>query len=147
MEGSQIRGVVPGPGQPAAPGPEDRPQHPPAPVAPRPVRAAMGNVPALAEEVSDRPGPEVFLEADGVRWVVRELGRSGSSQAPLLLVGFYHPEAPGEPRREAWVVARELEHLTQLQLEEARRSGGPSVSPGTRRPFFPGIADRSAKEG
>ncbi|MHB1193283.1 MAG: hypothetical protein ACYC6F_09570 [Longimicrobiales bacterium] len=119
----------------------------PAPVAPTPVRAAMVPATAAPPEATERPAPDVLLEADGVRWVVRELGRSGSSKAPLLLVGFFHPEGPGEPRREAWVVARALEHITQLQLEEAWRSGGPSTPPGTRRPFFAEIADRSAKEG
>ena len=107
----------------------------------------MGTGSGAGDQATDRPAPELLLDADGVAWVVRELGRSGSSKAPLLLVGFFHPEAPGEPRREAWVVARALEHLTQLQLEEAWRSGGPSTPPGTRRPFFPEIADRGAREG
>lgn len=116
-------------------------------VAPKPVRAAMGDVPAPAEEVSARPAPEVVLEADDARWVVRELGRAGSSKAPFLLVGFFLPGEADEPRREAWVVAKGLEQLTELQLEAAWRSGGPSVPPGTRRPFFPEIADRGAKDG
>jgi hypothetical protein len=44
-------------------------------------------------------------------------------------------------------VARALEHITQFQLEEGWRCGGPSTPPGTRRPFFAEIADRGAKEG
>lgn len=117
-------------------------------VAPKPVRAAMGSAPTPPEEVSPRPIPtEATVEVDGARWVIRELGRSGSSSASLLLVGFFHPEETDGPRREAWVVAKGLEQLTELQLEAAWRSGRPFVPPGTRRPFFPEIADRSSKDG
>ncbi len=139
MEGSEIRGVVPGAGHPAA--------RPPAPVPLKPARAAMSDVSAPAREASDRPAPEVLLEVDGVQWVVRELGCSRSSNVLLILVGFFHPEETGEARREAWVVARGLEQLTELQLEAVWRSSGPSVSLGARRLFFPEIANRGAKDG
>ncbi|HSW28033.1 MAG TPA: hypothetical protein VLH75_00950 [Longimicrobiales bacterium] len=111
------------------------------------MRAAKVPPTAPPPEATDRPAPELFLEADGVRWAVRELGRSRSSHATLVLVGFFHPEEAGEPRREAWMVARSLEHVTHLQLEEAWRSGGPFTPPGARKPFFPEIADRGGKEG
>jgi hypothetical protein len=96
---------------------------------------------------SAAPAPETICDAEGVRWVVRALGHSGSSRAPLLLLGFFHPDDPGEHRRESLVVARALEHLTELQLEAAWRAGGPPVQPGTRRPFFPEIVARGGKEG
>ena len=114
---------------------------------PTPVRAVMGPASTPAEEVAAPPPPDVHVAVDGVRWAVRTLGRSGTASAPLLLLGFFHPDDPPEPRREALVVARRLEELTELQLEAAWRASGPYVPPGTRRPFFPEIAARGVKDG
>lgn len=123
-----------------------------APTIPTPVRAALGGAPHASSEAAIRDAaspPEAPLEVEGVRWTVRVLGRSGAGAArtPLLLLGFFHPDDPGAPRREAWAVARGLGALTQLQLEDAWRAGTTPSSGGERKPFFPEITTRGAKEG
>jgi hypothetical protein len=112
------------------------------------VRSAVGPVTAAAPgAAAPVPHPDGALEVDGVRWAVRELGRAGSPKIPLLLLGFFHPDEPEEPRREALVAARGLEGLTELELEAAWRAGRAHVRAGTRRPFFPEITARGGKEG
>lgn len=112
-----------------------------------PARAGMGCAPASADAPSPAPRAEVSLEREGVRWVVRALGQGGSPKAPLLLVGFFHPDDSQQHRREALIVGRAVEHLTELQIEAAWQAGGPPVPTDTRRPFFPEIAARGAQEG
>ncbi len=117
------------------------------PSGPRPARLAMGAAPAPAAGAEPAPAQEASLEMDGVRWAIRVLGRAGSSKARLLLLGFFHPEAPAEARREAVVLGRGLDALTELQMEAAFRSSVPHVPSGTRRPFFAEIASRGLKDG
>lgn len=134
-----------------APGPE-RGTAPP--VAPTPVRAALASAAPASAAPAQAPGqkaapPEATFEIEGVRWVVRLLGRSGAGAAntPLLLLGFFHPDDALTARREAWAVARDLDALSDLQLESAWRAGTPAASGGERKAFFPEIAARGAKEG
>ena len=135
------------------PAPEaERGAAPPAPTPVRAARAGASVTPESGETAAPRPAappPEATLEAEGVRWAVRVLGCSGSGAAstPLLRLGFFHPDDPGTPRREAWAVARGLDALTQLQVEGAWRAGTPPAPAGERRAFFPEIAARGTKEG
>jgi hypothetical protein len=124
------------------------------PAAPTPVRAALASAapasaPAAHAPCQESAPPEATFEVEGARWVVRVLGRSGAGAAntPLLLLGFFRPDDPSAPQREAWAVARNLEALTELHLESAWRAGTPTAPAGERKPFFPEIAGRGAKEG
>jgi hypothetical protein len=60
------------------------------------------------------------------RWAVRVLGRAGGTSgvraASLLLLGF---STDGAPAREALVVGRELESLTDEALERALAASRP----------------------
>lgn len=120
------------------------------PPPPLPVRSTMSAPPSPQQAgavQAPTPHVRVELEMEGVRWVVRELGRSGSPRAPLLLLGFFHPDDPEEPRREALVTARGLDGLTELQVEAAWRASIGHVRAGTRRPFFPEVTARGARDG
>ena len=146
MDGADIAGPAPGGESPALPPVEEQgaPTSPPTP-----VRAAMG---ASAPPEAARPvGEEAALDADGVCWAVRVLGRSSAGSAaaaaPLLLLGFFHPEDGALPRKEALVVARSLNLLTELQLELAWRTAQAPQPTGTRKRIFPEIAAKGGKEG
>ena len=129
-------------------------------VAGEPARAGHGTAPSplmparSSTVAAHAPGEgagvartwEAAVEVEGVRWVVRALGRAGCGRAPLLLLGFFDPLDPREPRREALVIARSLDGLTELQLEAALRSGIPALPAGARKPFFPEIAARGVKD-
>ena len=146
MDGADIVGPAPGEEPPALP-PAEEQGAPPSP--PTPVRSAMAAPPS--PEAARQAREEAVLEADGTRWAVRVLGRSSSGSAsaaaPLLLLGFFHPEDPDLPRKEALVVARALTQLTELQLEAAWRAGQTPQPPGTRKPIFPEIAAKGGKDG
>lgn len=146
MDGADIAGPVPG-GEPPALPPAEEPRAQPSP--PTPVRSVMAASPP--PEAAWPAGEETVLEADGVNWTVRVLGRSlagsASAAAHLLLVGFFHPEDAALPRREALVVARSLAQLTELQLEAAWKTAQAPQAAGTRKPIFPEIAAKGGKEG
>jgi hypothetical protein len=137
MDGADIAGAAPGEEEGAPPSP------------PTPVRSAMAAPPS--PEAARQASGGVVLEADGIRWAVRVLGRSSSGSAsaaaPLLLLGFFHPEDAALPTREALVVARALAQLTELQLDAAWRTGQPPQPPGTRKPIFPEITAKGGKDG
>ena len=119
-----------------------------APSPPTPVRSALGPTAAAAHRTAaPAMSAEVCLEVEGDRWMVRELGRSGSLKAPLVLLGFFRPDAPEEPSREAMVAARAVGDLSELQLEAAWRASIAHVRAGTRRPFFAEISGRGGKDG
>lgn len=146
MDGADIAGPVPGEGPPALPPAEESGAQPSPPT---PVRAVMAASPPPG--AARQEGGEATVEADGVRWAVRVLGRSwagsASAAAHLLLVGFFHPEDAAVPRREALVVARSLTQLTELQLEAAWRTAQAPQPADTRKPLFPEIAAKGGKEG
>lgn len=95
---------------------------------PTPVAGESGEAPAL-------PDVEVSFEVEGEEWTagVGGLTRSGTapdSGAPLLLVTFRRGSSeeegdPPPPEREAWAVARRLDDLSRLQLEELFRRSRP----------------------
>ena len=84
-------------------------------------------------------------------WTVRVGGmsRSGAAlaAAPILLVLFERAGGGDEARREAWVVGRSLEDLTELQMEAALRRSTPAQSEWSRKPIFPESGSRSGKDG
>ncbi|NJD17746.1 MAG: hypothetical protein FIA95_00450 [Gemmatimonadetes bacterium] len=84
---------------------------------------------------------DLLLAGDGLRAISRLLEDAGG-----LLLGFFDPLDPREPRREALVVARSLDGLTELQLDAAWRAGVPAVPAGQRKPFFPEIGARGVKD-
>lgn len=100
-----------------------------------------GPTPAQTVSGGETDVTEAALEADGVSWKVRVLGRSGSSETrspPLLLLGFWAEETGGEPEREATVVARALAELSTARLEEAFAESAPPPPAAGRKPFFEG---------
>jgi hypothetical protein len=106
---------------------------------PKPVRAGLEPespppAAAMAEVV------EVSLELDQETLAVRVRGRARGSTsqgaADLLLLGF-HREGEEEPVREAMVVARRLEDLSPLQLEEAWNEGREPRDPNAPSELFP----------
>ena len=103
---------------------------------PRPARDMVR--PDVAPPVE--PEEEVAeLEVDGAKWSVRVLGLSGSAPggraAPLLLLGFTPAGAlfPGAVEREALVVGRSLEALSESTLEQAFRVSRTSTASDGKR--------------
>jgi hypothetical protein len=83
---------------------------------------------------------EAYVEAEGIRWTVRVLGRSGrasAGSAPLLLLGFWEGSGSVDsPSLEAMVVARGLDELSGEALEAALGTAVKPPDPGRRSAFF-----------
>lgn len=124
---------------------------------PRSVRDGVAEVrptPAReAAEAADRATVDPVVEAcalmlDGEEWTVRirGQGRAGaaSGPTPLLLIGFFRDADAEQPEREALVVGRSLEALSERQLERAFTVARP---PGraAAKDFFPEAAARGRK--
>lgn len=100
---------------------------------PLPARSASGRKPgAPAPPAPESDIEETSVEADGVEWIVRLLGRarggasaSFTSAVPLLLLGFRPSGEEDAVEREALVVGRTLAALTPEQLEQALRRAAP----------------------
>lgn len=111
--------------------------------------------PVRRREAEPTEIPEITLafEVEGEEWIAKEAGRTRSgtspdSGAPLLLVTFHRAGAEEEsggdqesvraedPEREALTVARSLEDLSPLQVEELFQRS---------RPFRP--PERKSEEG
>lgn len=92
-----------------------------------------------------------LLATEGGRWEVRVLGASRAgprtSAAPVLLLGFRAEGDEAGPWIEAVVVARSLDAVTDLELEEARRGATAPRTPWEPRPLFPEIASRGTRDG
>ncbi len=125
---------------------------------PIPVRETVPDrkpEPVRRREAEPTEIPEVTMafEADGEQWIATEAGRTRSgtspdSGAPLLLITFHRavaedesegddePVRKGDPEREVLAVARSLEDLSSLQVEELFRRS---------RPFRP--VERESEQG
>jgi len=81
---------------------------------PTPVRALAGG--GADPDQVEPDHEEVAFEAGGRAWIVRVIGRGGSS-APLLLLGFWPAEdADGDPAREAYWPGSTLSGLDEDAL-------------------------------
>lgn len=104
---------------------------------PIPVRELTGESPPqpIAADVT-----EAQVEVDGVRWIVRVLGRSGRASgtaAHLLLLGFWEGDVGGEgPALEAMVAGRSLEGMSTEALEAAHSKASKPQPPNRKRTFF-----------
>lgn len=118
---------------------------------PTPVRASLGEENDLGhpDGLAAKDVP-VALEMDGVDWTVDVGGisRSGaaSAAASILLLRFRTTDGTAA-EREAWVVAKRLADLTELQLDEAFRSSTPAPDPWLAKPIFPEAGSRSGRDG
>ena len=108
---------------------------------PTPVRELIGETPLQPAE-SDVA--EAFVEAEGIRWTVRVLGRSGRASggsAPVLLLGFWEDGGSVDaPSFEAMVVARELGGLSAEALEAALGTAVKPRDPDRKKVFFQHVA-------
>lgn len=116
---------------------------PPRPAAaPRSVREGMRS----GEDVA-AAGVEREVEVEGTTWTVVSEGRAhvragGGAPAPLLLAVF---RAEGREPREALVVGRRLEDVSEDRLIEAYRASRPYRPDRDPPPFFAGTTQRGAR--
>ena len=113
---------------------------------PTPVRQAMDS---SDSPPADATPAEASLEIDGMTVVARLAGRARvggvSGGAPLLLIRFRR-EGEDAVRREALIVARDLDEITEGRLRAAYRDGRPPAS-GPRGPIFEEVAGRRSRGG
>ena len=92
---------------------------------PTPVRALVSA--DLADDQVEPDREEVAFEVGGRAWIVRVMGRGGTS-APLLLLGFWPAEAAdGEPACETYRPGSSLSGLDEDALAEILAGARPRV--------------------
>lgn len=119
---------------------------------PRPARlpqSGSGAKPTPARDLArERTRPsgepeaqEVSLKADGTRWTVRVLGRSGSASGvspPLMLLGFWEEGSTDDtPSLECLMVDGPLEGLSEDGLLAALAAASEPPDPDRKQAFFP----------